>query len=93
LARDLLVHNRSALDALAEALFTAGYLDRTEITAVLSRAPLRIDVPAATPAPAIANTAAMTAHDEARMSGASGEQTSPPCAPADGAGPAVAAKP
>jgi cell division protease FtsH len=49
-ALDLLAKNRSALDALAAALFAAGYLDRAEIEAVLMRTPLH--APANTPAPA-----------------------------------------
>ena len=40
-ALDVLARNRSALDALAAALFAAGYLDRTEIEAVLVQTPLR----------------------------------------------------
>jgi cell division protease FtsH len=40
-ALEVLAQNRSALDALAEALFSAGYLDRTEIEAVLAQTPLR----------------------------------------------------
>jgi cell division protease FtsH len=40
-ALDVLVENRSALDALAAALFSAGYLDRAEIEAVLAQTPLR----------------------------------------------------
>ena len=39
-ALDVLSRNRRALDALAAALFASGYLDRTEIQAVLARAPL-----------------------------------------------------
>jgi cell division protease FtsH len=39
-ALDVLSRNRRALDALAAALFAAGYLDRTEIEAVLARTPL-----------------------------------------------------
>lgn len=41
MALDLLTQNRHALDALAEALFSAGYLDRAEIEAVLAQTPLR----------------------------------------------------
>jgi cell division protease FtsH len=40
MALDVLGRNRRALDALAAALFAAGYLDRTEIGAVLARTPL-----------------------------------------------------
>jgi hypothetical protein len=40
-ALNVLGQNRLALDALAGALFTAGYLDRTEIEAVLAQSPLR----------------------------------------------------
>jgi cell division protease FtsH len=43
-ALDLLGQNRRALDALAAALFTAGYLDRTEIKAVLKKTPLHTEV-------------------------------------------------
>ena len=48
-ALELLAANRSSLDALAQALFTSGYLDRAEIDAVLTAAPLRQQqAPAAT---------------------------------------------
>ena len=40
-ALDVLGRNQRALDALAAALFTAGYLDRAEIEAVLTKTPLR----------------------------------------------------
>jgi cell division protease FtsH len=40
-ALGVLARNRLALDALADALFTAGYLDRAEIEAVLAQTPLR----------------------------------------------------
>jgi cell division protease FtsH len=40
-ALDILGRNRSALDALASALFSAGYLDQAEIRAVLAQTPLR----------------------------------------------------
>jgi cell division protease FtsH len=49
-ALDLLGQNRRALDALAAALFTAGYLDRAEIAAVLKKAPLQTNEPMDTPA-------------------------------------------
>jgi cell division protease FtsH len=49
-ALDLLAQNRSALEALAAALFAAGYLERAEIEAVLVQTPLRSQ--ANTPAPA-----------------------------------------
>ena len=39
----MLNHNRRALDALAQALFAQGYLDRAEIDAVLAKAPLGAD--------------------------------------------------
>ena len=39
-ARDLLNANRASLDALATALFERGYLDATEIEAVLQATPL-----------------------------------------------------
>jgi cell division protease FtsH len=39
-ALDVLGRNRRSLDALAAALFAAGYLDRTEIGAVLAQTPL-----------------------------------------------------
>jgi hypothetical protein len=39
-ALDLLGQNRRTLDALAAALFVAGYLDRAEIEAVLAKTPL-----------------------------------------------------
>jgi cell division protease FtsH len=41
-ALDVLAQNRRALDALAGALFSAGYLDRAEIEAVLVQTPLRL---------------------------------------------------
>jgi ATP-dependent Zn protease len=41
MALDVLAQNRPTLDALAEALFCAGYLDRAEIEAVLVQTPLR----------------------------------------------------
>jgi cell division protease FtsH len=50
-ALDVLVKNQSTLDALAAALFSAGYLDRAEIEAVLVQKPLRSQ--ANTPAPAV----------------------------------------
>jgi cell division protease FtsH len=40
-ALDVLTQNRRALDALADALFSAGYLDRAEIEGVLAQTPLR----------------------------------------------------
>jgi hypothetical protein len=42
-ALELLSTNRSTLDALAEALFTGSYLDRDEIEAILTKAPLHPD--------------------------------------------------
>ena len=42
-ALELLSTNRSTLDALADALFTGGYLDRDEIEAILTKAPLHRD--------------------------------------------------
>ena len=42
-ALELLSTNRSTLNALAEALFTGGYLDRDEIEAILTKAPLHRD--------------------------------------------------
>jgi cell division protease FtsH len=39
-ALDVLSRNRRSLDALAAALFAAGYLDRAEIEAVLAQTPL-----------------------------------------------------
>jgi cell division protease FtsH len=50
-ALDLLRRQRPTLDALATALFAAGYLDRGEIDAVLARCPLRMNKTTA-PAPA-----------------------------------------
>jgi len=44
-ALELLAENRSTLDALAAALFTAGYLDHTEIEAVLAQTPLKPQAP------------------------------------------------
>jgi hypothetical protein len=40
-ALNVLAQNRPALDALADALFSAGYLDRAEIEGVLTQTPLR----------------------------------------------------
>ena len=40
-ALELLTTNRHSLDALADALFQSGYLDRPEIDNVLAAAPLR----------------------------------------------------
>jgi cell division protease FtsH len=40
-ALDVLAQNRPAHNALTDALFSAGYLDRSEIEAVLARTPLR----------------------------------------------------
>jgi cell division protease FtsH len=40
-ALEVLSQNRAALDALAAALFSAGYLDRAEIEAILTQSPLR----------------------------------------------------
>jgi hypothetical protein len=40
-ALELLSNNRRTLDALADALFAGGYLDRGEIEAILARTPLR----------------------------------------------------
>jgi cytochrome c-type biogenesis protein CcmH/NrfG len=40
MALDVLGRNRRALDALAAALFAAGYLDRAEIDAALAQTPL-----------------------------------------------------
>lgn len=50
-ALEVLAQNRSALDALAAALFAAGYLDRAEIEAVLTQTPLRSQSPADAAAP------------------------------------------
>ena len=54
-ARELLTAHRRSLDALAEALFTNGYLDGVEIKAVLAKEPLNppgvAAKPAAAPAP------------------------------------------
>jgi hypothetical protein len=50
-ALDLLGQNRRALDALAGALFDAGYLDRGEIAAVLAQTPLSTKM--TTDAPAV----------------------------------------
>jgi hypothetical protein len=49
-ALDVLAQNQSALDALAAALFAAGYLDRAEIEAVLVQTPLRSAASTAAPA-------------------------------------------
>jgi hypothetical protein len=50
IALDLLAKHRRTLDTLADALFTGGYLDRTEIDAILAKAPLHVDQ---TEAPAV----------------------------------------
>jgi cell division protease FtsH len=44
-ALEVLSNNRAALDALAAALFSAGYLDRAEIEAVLAKSPIRSHAP------------------------------------------------
>jgi len=46
----LFAKHRHTLDTLADALFTGGYLDRTEIDAILAKAPLHVDQ---TEAPAV----------------------------------------
>jgi cell division protease FtsH len=52
---ELLAKHRTTLDALAEALFTGGYLDHAEIQAILAKAPLKntatTDVPSVQPSP------------------------------------------
>jgi hypothetical protein len=50
-ALDILGRNRHALDALAAALFSAGYLDQSEIEAVLAQTPLRAQPAPDGPAP------------------------------------------
>lgn len=59
-ALDLLANNKCALDALAAALFAAGYLDRAEIEAVLVQTPLH----------AAANTAAPVTRPPAQFGAA-----------------------
>ncbi len=48
-ARDVLAANRPMLEALTEALFEAGYLDRAEIAAVVAAYPLAARAPAKEP--------------------------------------------
>jgi len=48
-ALDLLAKHRRTLDALAEALFTSGYLDQAEIQAVLAKVPLKMTDTTAVP--------------------------------------------
>ena len=50
-ALELLTANRPSLDALADALFQSGYLDRAEIDSVLAATPLRPRNPDAGPSP------------------------------------------
>jgi cell division protease FtsH len=50
-ALEVLAQNRSALDELAAALYSAGYLDRAEIEAVLAQTPLRSQAPTNSTAP------------------------------------------
>jgi DNA polymerase III delta prime subunit len=50
-ALEVLARNRSALDALAAALYSAGYLDRAEIEAVLAQTPLHSQAPTDLTAP------------------------------------------
>jgi hypothetical protein len=49
-ALDTLRQNQHALDALAAALFSSGYLDRAEIADVLTQTPLRAQATATEPA-------------------------------------------
>ena len=72
-ALDLLKANRPSLDALAQALFTSGYLDRAEIDAVLAVAPLRQQqapaAPVATPLAAEQDEDARHRDDDASAPG------------------------
>jgi cell division protease FtsH len=61
-ALDLLSKNQRALDALAAALFAAGYLDQAEIEEILVQTPLRSQ--ANTPAPAAYSVQSATVHGE-----------------------------
>ena len=68
-ALELLGQNRRALDALAAALFAAGYLDRAEIAAVLKKTPLHTEP---TEAPAVRDSQQQphTGHGDTAVAGA-----------------------
>jgi cell division protease FtsH len=75
-ALDLLTKNRLALDALAQALFAAGYLDRAEIAAVFGKVPLDAHgVPS--PAPAASPQMAPSARGKAHAQGLADEAGAP----------------
>ena len=69
-ALDLLGQNRRALDALAAALFAAGYLDRAEIAAVLKKTPLHTKEPTDAPAVRDSQQQPHTDHGDTAVAGA-----------------------
>ena len=69
-ALDLLGQNRHTLDALAAALFTAGYLDRTEIAAVLKKTPLHTNEPTDAPVVRDPQQQPHTDHGDTAIAGA-----------------------
>jgi hypothetical protein len=69
-ALDLLGQNRRALDALAAALFTAGYLDRAEIAAVLKKTPMHTNEPTDAPAVRDSQQQPHTDHGDTAVAGA-----------------------
>ena len=69
-ALDLLGQNRRALDALAVALFAAGYLDRAEIAAVLKKTPLHTNEPKDAPAVRNSQQQAHTGHGDTAIADA-----------------------
>ena len=76
-ALELLGQNRRALDALAAALFTAGYLDRAEIAAVLKKAPLHKDLAMDVPAVQYSQQHPPTGHGDTAVAGAEAHPVHP----------------
>ena len=68
-ALELLGQNRRALDALAAALFTAGYLDRADIEAVLKKTPLHTKEPTDAPAVRDSKQQPHTDHGDTAIAG------------------------
>ena len=66
----MLGQNRRALDALAAALFTAGYLDRADIEAVLKKTPLHTKEPTDAPAVRDSQQQPHTGHGDTAIAGA-----------------------
>ena len=69
-ALEMLRQNREALDALADALFAAGYLDRGEIAAVLEKTPLHTNEPTNAPAVRDSQQQPHTDHGDTPVAGA-----------------------